>query len=207
MCGAILALAAGAGGSAPVEAFDGLSATEGDAAANRIVSDYETTCSNLITQLRLAKSDEARTLLIYALGELRAVRAAEVIVEHIDLKPPRRDLALKIARWGPFPAVEALTKIGRPAVNEILAKLQRDVANDRLHLMVEVIFAAEGAKCGRILIENEVATYANDPKIKANLEAALDAFDAMNERMQQDIVRQREHQPKRVPALPDAARH
>jgi hypothetical protein len=124
--------------------------------------------------------------LIYVLGELRDVRAAPWLAEHIDFKAPRLDPAFRKARWGEYPAAEALTKIGPMALREISSKLPKDQTELRRKLMISVIRDVmrtfirdvQGESCGRIVLEDAFSSQSTDAA-KANLKLSLEAYDAL----------------------------
>jgi hypothetical protein len=148
----------------------------GDEHVNRIVGSYESTIINLINQLQADLSAEQQTYVIYILGELRAIQARTILVERIDFEATKMDPRFKIGRWGRYPAAEALVKIGRPAINEILAKASRRQNESRLKQMAAVIHDVEGATFGKIIIEGYIAKAPNE-EAGNNLRALLKHFD------------------------------
>ena len=138
--------------------FKVISYPEGDTDVNHIVTSYQSAISDLIKQLEGGKlSKEQQTYVIYLLGALRAVGAATILVEYIDFEAPVVDPKSAIGRWGLHPAAEALVKIGRPSVNEILAKAQRPQNDSRLKQMAIVIQEVEGTEVARLLVQAAVA--------------------------------------------------
>ena len=166
-----------------VDRFVSLSEKKSDQASEHILKTRADIAHDLMAQLRDNSSVEAKVYLIYLLGELRYGRAANLLTDHIDLKAPRLDVASAIRRWGPYPAADALTSIGAPAIGEISSRLPKDQTDLRRKLMVGVIWDIKGDKCGRILLEGALAEQTTDPA-KANLKASLDAFDSLTRKRQ-----------------------
>lgn len=82
---------------------------------------YSAATSDLIRQLHNRDMPNmARVKIIYLLGELRVLAATSVLIENINLTAERMDPADRIARWGPYPAREALVKIGPYASQMIM---------------------------------------------------------------------------------------
>jgi HEAT repeat protein len=85
--------------------------------------------------------DDNKVLAIYLLGELRPSDATsvELLIQNIDLKATRFDLKTDFPRWGQYPAVEALIKVGEPAVILILNELPNETNQLRRQLLCEVL--------------------------------------------------------------------
>lgn len=130
---------------------------------------------DLLGQLETVRkgSGKGTEHIIYLLGQLRAVKAVKVLTDMIDYKATIGDDKNKIARWGPFPAQEALSNIGMPAVDEILRRIGKEADAARRDLMCIVIHEVVGTDVGRFMLARkfEAETIATN---KANLQAALD---------------------------------
>jgi hypothetical protein len=88
-----------------------------------ILARYEQTVSDLIQRLKEPNlANMAKVKIVYALGELRALQARKILVKNINLMPERGAPAIDIAiaRWGQYPAREALVKIGGYASRTIM---------------------------------------------------------------------------------------
>jgi hypothetical protein len=157
--------------------FKALTYPAGDQQVDGFVNSYFSQINNLIQQLETGRlSGEQQTYVIYVLGQLRASHASTALVEIIDFEAPKTDPKFKIARWGRYPAMEALVDIGRPAVNEILAKASRPQSESRLKQMAEVIHDVEGGKFGKLILEGSIAK-APTEEAGNNLRALLKHFD------------------------------
>jgi hypothetical protein len=119
--------------------------------------------------------DEGMLYAIVLLGQLRAANAVTTLIEHIDFMPARKDSSGGIGRWGPYPAQEALVRIGTPAVNMVLDKLPVERNDLRRQLMCAVISDAVGKDVADAMLR---LRYANeqDSVRRANLEAAIRAL-------------------------------
>jgi len=144
---------------------------------NQVTESYYKVVDELMRQFYdPGLSDEDRVYVIYLLGELRAHKAISVLIKYIDLKATRNDPKTRIARWGPYPAQEALVKIGRHAVWMILDKLPDEKNELRRRLMSHVIIDVHGRDIGAILIRKRL-DLEKDPARWANLEAAQQYFE------------------------------
>jgi len=95
---------------------------EADEMTNAIVETYSKTKLELIDQLRdRSMPNMGKVRIIYLLGELRALRASTILIKNINLVADRVDPRVKIARWWPYPARQALVKIGPYASGMILS--------------------------------------------------------------------------------------
>lgn len=133
--------------------------------------------SGLVDQLRQGKlTDEKKVLVIYLLGGLRPkdTNSVEVLIENIDLKAPRMDLATDIPRWGPYPAQDALVRIGAPAIDPILNHLPSEGNALRRHLMCGVLKDkhVESKEAATNQIKERLAVESN-PSKRVNLELSL----------------------------------
>jgi hypothetical protein len=152
-------------------------APECDEAVNRVVDAYYAACGSALEQLRRQDVPvEGKVYAIYMLGELRSFHAVTELIANIDLKASKVDPRLRDARWGLYPAQEALVKIGRPATSTILDKLPSEAAPLRRKLMCDVILDVEGKDVARFLLDQEKGKQA-DPAKRANLEAAMKLLD------------------------------
>jgi hypothetical protein len=167
-----------------IDQFRNLSEKKSDQACEHILKLHSDIGADLLAQLEQKPSDDAKVYLIYLLGQIREGRATPWLAEHIDFKAPRLDPAWRKRRWGPYPAEEALTKIGELGVREISARLPKDQSELRRKLMITVIWDVQGEKCGRILLEDTLAKQTNDAA-KANLKLSLAAFDALGKSLKQ----------------------
>jgi len=93
-----------------------------DAITMEALETYDDAVGDLIGQLQHPPelSNKAKVLIIYALGELRAYRATDVLIENINLVAETTAPKLALPRWSRYPAREALVKIGRYASGRII---------------------------------------------------------------------------------------
>ena len=143
-----------------------------DSAASTLVQSYRSLTDNLVKLLRDGNlPTEKKVYVIYLLGQLRAVSAVTILIDHIDLKAPKVD-SDAIGRWGLYPAQEALVRIGTPAVNAVIDKLPTEKNELRRQLMCAVLSDALGSRVADAMLrfrhEEE-----RDPSHRANLEAAI----------------------------------
>jgi hypothetical protein len=131
--------------------------------------------SGLVNQLRQVKlTDEKKVLVIYLLGIAgpKDADSVEVLIENIDLKAPRMDMAYDIPRWGPYPAQDALVRIGVPAIDPILRHLPDEGNELRRHLMCGVLKSVEHKETAIDQLKQRL-TLESNPKKQTNLELSL----------------------------------
>jgi hypothetical protein len=134
---------------------------------------YHDVTNEIIAQIQSGKlPNEGMLYAIVLLGQWRAANAVTTLIEHIDFQPAGKDPSGGIGRWGPYPAQDALVKIGTPAVNMVLDKLATEHNNLRRQLMCAVISDALGKRVADAMLrfrhEEE-----RDPSHRANLDAAI----------------------------------
>jgi hypothetical protein len=160
----------------PVPDFTKLDDRPASDAADAIVVDRQTLERGLRWQLDAGGTPEKRkVLLIYALGQIRSDWAVPSLVKIVDFEAPFTDPKLSLARWGPYPVVDALTAIGDPAVRRIVNILPSEKKDLRVHLLLTVIWQVDGEKLGRARLENAIVA-AHDDATKNSLQSALKAF-------------------------------
>jgi hypothetical protein len=153
--------------------FDDISIEEGDKAANAALDAYNKSIKNLLEQLREGKTNNQKTLTIYLLGSLRAKSAVHDLVKIIDFRADRVDPKTRIGRWSPYPAQDALSKIGNSAVPPILSALGKEDNELRRKLMVMVISDCFGDDVG-IYVIKKWADSTTDARIKSRYEKAIE---------------------------------
>lgn len=120
---------------------------------------------------------DSKHLSILLLGELRAVEAVPVLIEDIGYKNPRSIVATEpLDKDGWYPAVEALSKIGMPAIEPIIKKLGGyDEECLGRELCCWVIKKVLGPRLGRVRLEIAIEE-SKKPEVKKNLQAAVNKY-------------------------------
>ena len=98
--------------------------------------------TNLVNQLRYRQlNNDNKVFPIYLLGWFRASNkdSIEILIENIDLRVSKIEPLLGPARWGKYPAEEALVRIGKPVVDPILNHLPTENSQLRRQLMCDVL--------------------------------------------------------------------
>ena len=143
------------------------------AEVDKAVQAYSGVTNEIIAQVQRGHlPNEGMLYAIVLLGQLRAANAATVLIEKIDFKPAKKDTSGGIGRWGPYPAQEALVKIGTPAVNMVLDKLPTEQNDLRRQLMCSVISDAVGKRVADAMLRFRYEEE-HDAAHRANLEAAI----------------------------------
>ena len=140
---------------------------------------YNDNIAHLLRQLREAGvSVEGKVYAIYLLGQWRATAAVSTLIDNISMNASKSDPRLSIARWGTYPAQEALSRIGTPAVNMILEKLPAEQDDLRRRLMCFVIHDVEGKVTGQWMLQSKIVNERDGPR-KVNLQAALNVLNSL----------------------------
>jgi HEAT repeat protein len=147
-----------------------------DKAADGAIQAHYGAVANLIAQLRGAKTNDGKLYVIYLLGVLRAQAAVRDLVKIIDFKAERVDPKASIGRWGPYPAQEALSKIGLASVEPILQALGKEENDTRRKLMLMVLLDCYGKDVSRFVLEK--AAHSAPAEAKAKYEKAISVMSA-----------------------------
>ncbi|MCD4825694.1 MAG: hypothetical protein K8S55_13960 [Phycisphaerae bacterium] len=144
--------------------FDAVSIKDADKAANNSVDAYYKAVRYLLTQLRNSKTPAAKTYTIYLLGTFRAKQAVWDLVKIIDFKATHVDPKTRIGRWGPYPAQEALSKIGFPSVEPIVKALGKEENQTRRKLMLMVLLDVLGKDVAQFVLQRASKTATDKEK-------------------------------------------
>ena len=143
---------------------------------NIIVNQNRKVIATLVDGMRLNDySPDSKVCIIYLLGELRPneMNAIQVLVDNIDFVAQQSDPGPKTRRWGMYPAQEALSKIGMPAVKVILDTALPEESNQhRLNLMSAVLQDVLGKEIAIIIVDQRMEKELN-PLRKVNYEYVL----------------------------------
>ena len=159
--------------------FGDVPIAEGDKAADAAVQAYDDAVANLLSQLRGAKTNNQKTLAIYVLGSLRAKAAIFDLVKMIDFQADRGGLATRTGRWGPYPAQDALSKIGDPAVSPILDALGNEDNKLRRQLMVMVLDDCYGTDVSIFVLKKRAESAPE--QVRARYEKAISMINGWKE--------------------------
>ena len=155
------------------ENLDWMTGPDQDSSLTTLEHEWQSRKCILIRALLRGENQKARFCAAYLLGLYRypeAVNhlAAKITMENDDEVLPQG----KMARWGRYPAVEALIRIGKPSVAAMLRNLASSSDQHVRALSARVIFYVEGEQIGRLIVENAIAKEDDSVK-KKNLEASL----------------------------------
>jgi hypothetical protein len=150
--------------------FDRVQRQERDDGANAVAEAYFRAKENLLGQLHYAKTGEQKTIVIFLLGRLRAKEAIDDLVKMIDFRAAYFDPKTRFARWGEYPAQEALQKIGTPCEISVLDALGKEKSELRRKLFLEVLRNVYGPKICLLVLDD--ASKSGSAEERVNYEEA-----------------------------------
>jgi len=130
----------------------------------------------LILQLTAAKSKHHKIVVVYLLGLYRMDRAVRNLADLITLEAEVAPQG-KESLWDVHPAVEALARIGSPAVPVMLEKIQTSRDKQEAELCVVVLRTVLGRSLARHALADAIAEQADAAKLK-QLRTALESLKA-----------------------------
>ncbi len=134
---------------------------------------------------------DSKHLAILLLGELRTVEALPVLLENLEYKNPRRLEGSYLDTGGWYPAAEALSKIGMPAVEPTIKKLGGYAQKNKgSELCCWVLKKILGVKLARARLQIAIEE-TRDPTVKKNLTAALPYFKTEQEKAAEERARRK----------------
>lgn len=147
-----------------VPVFEKINISDSDYAVNETGKNIKLAEANLIQQLKNAKSMQAKTYIIYMIGNLRSRSAVEELIKIIDFKTTIIDRRQKITRWDSYPAAEALGKIGSPAMRPILDALCKESDELRVGLLKGVLCDILGTQMAKHYVELAIPEVSDEDK-------------------------------------------
>lgn len=127
---------------------------------------------NLIHQLGASDSKEMKSAAAFLLGMYRMDQSVYHLSKFITLENEHIVPNTKEPLWDRYPVVEALIRIGKPAVPEMLRNIRTSDDEKTRELSARVIRYVEGPEIGRIILEKALEKQ-DDTKQKSRLEEAL----------------------------------
>ena len=130
----------------------------------------------------------SKHLSILLLGDLQAQESINVLMENIEYRNPKSIVMGRVSPDGLYPAVEALIKIGMPAVEPVINKMasydKESIARENCIFILQRILGIRLAREKlKIAIEES-----KDPVFKKNLEKVLPLFKTDNEKFEEEIA-------------------
>ena len=147
-----------------VPTFEKSNVSTSDYAVNETQKNIKLVEANLLQQLKEAQSMQAKTYIIYMIGNLRSRSAIVELIKIVDFKTNFMDRRQKIARWDSYPAAEALGKIGSPAMQPIVNALGKESDELRIRLLKGVLCDILGSKMAKYYIESAISEASDKEK-------------------------------------------
>jgi HEAT repeat protein len=137
--------------------------------------------SNLIYQLNNSQSEEVQFASAFLLGLYRMEQSVRELSKFITLESTQNKKWKREPLWDRYPVVEALIRIGKPSIPEMLKNIRTSNDKKVIELSIRVIRYIEGPEIGRIILEKELEKQ-KDSQNKAKLEEAISSFDELVEK-------------------------
>jgi len=129
----------------------------------------------LLQQLKPDAPNDVKCAVITLLGSFRSEGAARAISQYITIRY-KKNIGYRPDSIIPYsPAVEALGHIGTPAIPFMLDNIRNSDDKEVLRLSGVVIYNVYGARIGKFVLENELAS-AKDDSTKKHIGDALELY-------------------------------
>jgi len=128
--------------------------------------------------IRLLESDvpnEIKCDIAYLLGLDRMEQSVEKLSNVITLEKDQSELDKRLPLYGRYPAVQALIRIGNPAVRRMVANIESSDSEKTRELSALVVRQIEGAEIGKIVLEKAMEKQTDDKK-RGRLKAAIEGM-------------------------------
>jgi hypothetical protein len=141
---------------------------------------------------------DSKHLAILLLGDMRSTDAIPVLLDNVVYRNPAELAGSYVGIGGLYPAAEALSKIGMPAVGPVIDKLGKYGEQEKGHsICCWIIKEILGPKLGKARLEMAIEE-TKDDTVKKNLIAALPYFKTDKEKATEERAR-REKAAKQEP--------
>jgi hypothetical protein len=137
--------------------------------------------NNLIHQFVKSDSEEIKFAAAFLLGFYRMEDSVKELSSYISLENKNIYPDVKRPLWDKYPIVEALIRIGKPSISEMLKNIKTSNNEKVIELSIRVIRYVEGPEIGRVILEKELAKQ-TDTQYKNKFEAAIKSFDKLVEK-------------------------
>jgi len=132
---------------------------------------------------------DSKHLAVLLLGDLRAVEAVPVLLENLEYKNPRSIVTEYLDKGGWYPAAEALSKIGMPAVGPTIDKLGVSAQKSKSsELCCWVLKKILGVRLARLRLQITIEE-TRDEAEKNNLTSVLPYFRTEQEKAAEERAR------------------
>lgn len=135
--------------------------------------------SALIRQLDSANTNDGKFAAAFLLGYYRMEQSVRSLSNYITLENVQRALHEKQPLWGRWPIVEALIRIGRPAIPTMIENIETGDDQKVRENSTIVIRYVEGYDIGRYILEKAIEEQENKIK-KNNLKLALKYYEKLS---------------------------
>jgi len=151
--------------------FDRMSKLEREAFLSDLEKERHAILEGLLVGLG-SEHEQIRFCSAYLLGHYRFNQAAGSLADVVTMENPELTRNTREQRWGRYPAVEALIRLGKPSVPPMISNLETSDDEHVRGLSARVIYHVEGPELARIVVEMAI-TKQPDPVKKKRLETAL----------------------------------
>ncbi len=127
----------------------------------------------LLDQLATSKVEQDKFAVVYLLGMYRMEGAVPQLATLILLKDNQQEIRDRESLWDVYPVVEALIRIGNPAVPKMVENIENSGDANVRELSARVISYVDGPQVGGYLLQLAMQKQADAEK-KARLQSAVD---------------------------------
>jgi len=127
---------------------------------------------NLIYQLSNSESKEMKFAAAFLLGRYRMEQSVGALSEFLTLEYEHKTPWDREPLWGRRPIVEALIRIGRPAIPEMIKNIETSEDKKVRELSARVIRYVEGPEVAKFILERQIEKQSDEAK-QRNLREAL----------------------------------
>lgn len=130
---------------------------------------------SLISQLEESNPKEANFAIAYLLGFYRMEQSVPHLSKYIALKIEKIERVKALPLYGEYPVVEALIRIGNPAIRQMIKNIESSDDEKVRKLSARVIRYVDGPEIAKFRLEKTIEKQ-SDPTKKSRLKAALESM-------------------------------
>jgi HEAT repeat protein len=142
---------------------------------NQLSKDRSNLQTKLLSQLDESNPKEVTFGIAYLLGVYRMDQAVRHLSKYIALKNEQSDLVKRLPLYGEYPIVEALIRIGNPAIPAMIENIESSDDENVRKLSARVIRYIDGTEIANFRLAKRMENE-SDPIKKARLIAAMESI-------------------------------
>lgn len=143
----------------------------------QLTKDFRDMEDLLIEELDRATTVDQKSATVFLMGWYRCDMCVRELAANVTLQYESKEPNAKLPLWRTYPAVEALTRVGKPAIKPMLGNIESGKSDEFRRLSTETIRRIEGKEVGRFILQQQIKK-TRDEIGRKRLEGALEYLES-----------------------------